>query len=74
MTLNMLSDFKRYTGLPNEKIVDKIIKALQNTEEQINTDLKCDDELFTKIDNAIGIYLSNLFETSQVSGNKTENK
>lgn len=74
MTLNMLSDFKRYTGLPNEKIVDKIIKALQNTEEQINTDLKCDDELFTKIDNAIGIYLSNLFETSQVNGNKTENK
>lgn len=72
--LNELFTFKSVTGLSNEEIVDKIINALQNTENQIETDLKCDDELFAKIDNAVGIYLSNLFEKSQVTDPKKKHK
>ncbi|MCM1062512.1 MAG: hypothetical protein NC452_19855 [Eubacterium sp.] len=71
ITLNSLLNFKKVTDLSNEAIVDKIINSLQATEKQIN--LKSDSNLFSNVDNAVGIYLSELFEKEN-KNNKSKKK
>lgn len=72
MPLNMLSDFWRITELPNDEIVNKIIGELQKTTEQIENDLEYNDKLYNNIDNAVGIYLNELFEKDK--NNKSKKK
>ncbi|MCM1330684.1 MAG: hypothetical protein NC253_14765 [Ruminococcus sp.] len=72
LNLSDFSDLRRAKGLSKEEFVGTIIRIMQDTEKQVENDLKCDDVLFSNVDNAVGIYLSELFEKDK--NNKSKKK
>lgn len=74
ISLNMLSEYSDATGLADNVVVQHIVEALQKTDKQIKEDLSYNDKLYDSIDNAVGIYLSELFEKAIINEAKKKNK